>query len=42
MPHFRKKPIVIEAMQVPGPDEFEAWGHLSVFLGAWRTRMVCQ
>ena len=25
---FRKKPVVIEALQVPLPDDMEAWGKL--------------
>ena len=30
---FRKKPVVIDAMQVPGPTDMENWGKLSVFMG---------
>lgn len=39
MAKFRKKPVIIEAMQVPMPDQFYQWGRVWVFLGAkddWR------
>lgn len=29
---FRKKPVVIEAMQVPDPSDLEAWGALAGWL----------
>lgn len=29
MPRYRKKPVVIEAMQVPVPDDLQAWGVLA-------------
>ena len=32
---FRKKPVVIEAMQVPSHDDAIAWGKLAGFLNAY-------
>lgn len=34
MPKFRKKPIIIEAVRVPMPDEFYEWGYVWGFLGS--------
>lgn len=41
MAKFRKKPVVIEAVQVPISGDMENWGRLSVFLGTgdyWQVR----
>jgi hypothetical protein len=31
---YRKKPVVVEAMQVPDPDDLQAWGALAGWLMA--------
>jgi hypothetical protein len=31
---YRKKPVVVEAMEVPDPDDLQAWGELAGWLMA--------
>src|SRR5690606_32693264 len=38
MSMYRKKPVTIEAHQVPEPDDLEAWGELA----GWLLRHDCQ
>lgn len=34
MAKYRKKPVVIEAVQIPDSEDMVKWGELAVFLGA--------
>lgn len=39
---FRKKPVVIEAMRIPSPEDLQAWGQLAGWLTIYDGEQVVE